>query len=107
MNIHRYKDIPIYSAIPYGEQIGTNHYQVYANLLGMKLNIHTRLELKNAIKNNSIADCFIVVDAEGNHITDFNISNTGYHKLKEIKKHGARATLFSKNNTTKCFKDGI
>ncbi len=98
-SVKLHKDIRIYNAIPYGAGIGTNHYQVYADMLEVDLVVHTRQELQKDLKTLKLTDCFLVLDAQGDHIKDLNItSNNTYQKVNEVKLHGANVVLFSKSS---------
>ncbi len=104
MSIQKYRHLPTYHAIPYGEtivngeDIGTNHYQTYADMLNLDIKIHTRKQLQENLKTGKSQDCLLVLDAHGDHIKDLNITLEGkYRMINEVKKYGAKAVLFSKS----------
>ena len=93
------KDIRIYNAIPYGAKIGTNHYQTYIDMLKADIVVHPRQKLEEDLKTMNLTNCFLVLDAQGDHITDLKItSDNTYQKINEVKLHGASIVLFSKSS---------
>lgn len=98
-SVKSHRDIQIYNAIPYGEKIGTNHYQTYVDMLGVDILVHTRKELQEDMKTIKLTDCFLVLDAQGDHIRDLNItSDDTYRKVNEVKLRGANVVQFSKSS---------
>lgn len=94
--IIQYQIIPTYSAVPYGSREGINHYQRYADMLHLDININTQKTLKSDQQNRKLPNCFWVLDAQGDHVTDLKLDNNIlYQRLYEINLYDANAVLYS------------
>jgi len=93
-SVTQHQIIPSYSAIPYGSKEGINNYQEYTDMLDLDITINTREILKNDQHNLNLPNCFWILDAQGDHITDLKLDDS-YQRVYEINLTGANAALYS------------
>jgi len=104
--IVKYQTIPIYERIPYNGQHGnfTNHYQIYAKMLKLNMNIQSDIQLTEDSINANLPECFWVLDANFNtKIIPVNniiekseiIKNSDINIVKKINYKGAEGVLIS------------
>ncbi len=93
--IEKYNRIPVYSAVPYGaDTYKANHYQVYANLLKIKIKIKNYKKFRHDLKNKTLPNCFWLLDAQKDHVTNSEI-NFSYFQSYKIGYKNAAGMLFS------------
>lgn len=102
----KYKPVPIYERIPYNGHHGniTNHYQIYAKMLKLNMNIQNDINLTIDLKDGNLPECFWVLDANFNiNIIPVNdviekseiIKNPSIRIVKKINYKGAEGVLLS------------
>lgn len=113
----KYNQVPIYEKIPYNGHHGniTNHYQTYADMLNLNMNILNDIILTRDIKDGTLPGCFWVLNAHFSpgliespnyKIQNSKISkNTSIKIVKQIQYKGAEGYLLSyKINPKECLK---
>ena len=102
----KYKPVPIYERIPYNGHHGniTNHYQTYAKMLKLNMNIQNDINLTKDIKNGNLPECFWVLNAHfapkhtpSNDVIEKSeiIKNHSIHIVKKINYKNAEGVLLS------------
>lgn len=102
----KYKTVPIYERIPYNGHHGniTNHYQAYAKMLKLDINIQNDINLTKDLEDGNLPECFWVLDANfATKIIPINdviekseiIKNHSIHIVKKIDYKNAEGVLLS------------
>jgi mannosyltransferase len=96
-NVSRYAPLPVYENWPYnGWADKINHYQTYADLLRIDIEIMSNKKLAEDIKNDTLPDCFWVLDARDPEERYAEILKDGaVQKVFETDLKGAEGMLFS------------
>ncbi len=88
---HSGADMPIY-AFYY------DNYSAYNKMLSLDLDMHSSVSIAKELKNNSLSNCFFVIDAHRDHISkEKALQDKKITKVLEIKKNGAKGILYAYN----------
>lgn len=76
----------------------TYGYKTYSKILHLDLNIQDSKVLNSLYANNTLPECFFIVDSHGDHISKLNVlQDKSIKKVLEINKHRAKGILYAYN----------